>query len=139
MLPTLRENNIFRNFDTLFDTILPEVVHHQFSNDHLIPMDLIENENDYVFQFVVGVNDKSKVSVSIDKGYLTVEVDNSKKSEETGKYLVREISYSKRRRTIKLNNYMNFSVEPSATLRDGILNIIVPKTEQLRSKKITIS
>lgn len=139
MLPTLRENNIFRNFDTLFDTILPEVVHHQFSNDHLIPMDLIENENDYVFQFVVGVNDKSKVSVSIDKGYLTVEVDNSKKSEETGKYLVREISYSKRRRTIKLNNYMNFSVEPSATLQDGILNIVVPKTEQLRSKKIAIS
>lgn len=140
-LPSLfnSNNNIFKDMDTLFDTLLPEVNYNRWNDYRTIPLDIVENEDSFVLNFDVGAADKDNISVELDKGYLTVSVNTEHyKEDDTSKYILKEISSTKRQRKIKLNNYMNFSQEPQASLNGGILKVSIPKTEQVKTKRIEI-
>lgn len=133
-------NILFNDVDTLFNALLPVVNSVKLNDYKTIPTDIIDKEDKFILNFDVGTSDKNNVSIKLDKGYLTVLVNNNSECvEDDSKYILKEISNVTKKRRVKLSNYMNFTQEPQASLNNGILKVIISKTEQVKTKQITIS
>jgi len=104
-----------------------------------LALDVSENDNAYVVQASVPGIDPKDISVTIEKNVLTIsgetQADESINSEE---YRLRERRYGTFSRSLR------FPVEVSAdsieaNYERGVLTLIVPKTEEVRPKKIAVN
>ena len=80
---------------------------------------------------------KDDITISVDKGELTVTFEKNDEEEENKKYLHRERkSYSKVTRSFFLGDVNEDEID--ANFKNGILSLVCPKKEQVETKK-TIS
>lgn len=101
-------------------------------------MDVKEQENQYVIRVDVPGVDPKNIDVSMDKGMLTIKGHTETESkEEREDYLHMERSQGSFYRSIRLPNTTDSS-KISAKSKNGVLEIIVPKTKETTTQKIQI-
>lgn len=102
---------------------------------HMDPaMDMYHTEKDIVIELQVPKIDPTKINISIEEGVLKVEGGQQQSEEEKGKeYFRREIRRANFVRMVQLPTPVKEN-EVEATYENGILKIVLPKTEVKRTK-----
>ena len=104
-------------------------------NGYVPHIDVLDKAGSYVvIAEIPGMNEK-EIIVSLDKNTLTIE--GEKKSESADKeesYFKSEISYGRFYRTIELKDDVDEN-DVEATYRNGVLKILLKKTEKIRTNK----
>ena len=136
----------FDDFDQLFDEFLtrrwPRFFEWNFPRMSVLEkslpkVNIIDHDNTLEVQAALpGVN-KEDLDVSISNQSLTIRTCIKKQQEETDKYFRREISREEYHRTLTLPSEVNVP-NAEATFKDGILKIVLPKSEKAKATKIDI-
>lgn len=101
-------------------------------------VDVMEDKEAIRFQVELPGMKKGDVKVSVDNGILTIRGERTFKNEEKKKNYHRiESSYGLFERSFSLPNTV-MTDKVSASMQDGILEIVVPKKEEARPKEIEI-
>ena len=98
--------------------------------------DIYEEDNNYHIEMDVVGFDKKDITIESDKGYLTITAEkNIEDNNEDNKknYIRRERSYGKYKREFYLGNIDSDNI--SANFINGVLSIIIPKKEEVITKK----
>ena len=96
--------------------------------------DIYEKDNKYHIEMDVPGFKKEDIKINLDNNYLTIFAEKkSEDKDESKKYIRKERTYSKFERSIYLGDADEENIE--AEYKDGILNIIVPKINENRTKK----
>ena len=108
-----------------------------FKGEEKIKSDVYEKDGKMYVEMEAPGYTKEDISISIDKGELSVSFEKISEEEENKKYLHRERkSYSKVTRTFFLGDVNEEEV--SASFKDGILVISAPVSKEIETKR-TIS
>lgn len=101
-------------------------------------LDVIDRDNEIVVRAEVPGIEKKDLSVSLTDNLLTIKGESgSEKKEEKGDYHREEISKSSFSRSVTLPGTVDAS-KTNASLKDGLLEITLPKLEASRRKNITV-
>ncbi len=123
-------------FNDFFDTdFLPKVN----SNTTAPAINVIEKKDEYDVELAAPGMTKEDFKVSLDEDRnLVVELDKkvekTEENKETGHYLRREFSYTKFHQTLLLPDDVNRD-NISATVENGVLNVVLPKLQPQEMKK----
>ncbi|MEW5734689.1 MAG: Hsp20/alpha crystallin family protein [Thermodesulfobacteriota bacterium] len=102
-------------------------------------LDVSETEKEYRIKAEIPGLSKEDISVTLDEGVLTVSGEKKAEHEEKGEnYHVRERSYGYFSRSLRLPEAIEVE-KVDATYRDGVLHVVIPKTEGGGAKKIAVS
>ena len=108
-----------------------------FKGDENIKSDIYEKDGRLVVEMEAPGYTKDDISLSIDKGELSVTFEKENEKEENKKYLHRERkSYSKVTRTFYLGDVSEDKID--ASFKNGVLVVSAPKKKEIETKK-TIS
>ena len=96
--------------------------------------DVYDNGDSYVVEMdAPGVN-KDEIDVHIEKGYLTISAEHSDETNDEGKnYIRKERVYGSTKRQFYVGDVDEDSIK--ASFNSGVLKVIVPKQEEISSKK----
>lgn len=103
-------------------------------------MDVTERENEYVIRMdMPGVN-REDIDITLAEGVLTVSGEVRRQHEEkAGDRLIREERcYGKLSRSVRLGSHID-DKKVSANYKDGVLELTLPKAEEMKPKKITVA
>ncbi|OGA44667.1 MAG: hypothetical protein A3G24_08260 [Betaproteobacteria bacterium RIFCSPLOWO2_12_FULL_62_13] len=101
-------------------------------------MDVIDRDDDILVRAEIPGVDKKDLEVSISDNVLTVKGSMSREEkEETGDYYRREISGGAFSRSVMLPANVDSS-KVNATLKDGILEVTLPKTERSKRRSVKV-
>lgn len=96
--------------------------------------DIYEKENNVVVEMDVPGYNKNEINIDINKGYLTIELEkNEEKNDEEKNYIRKERTYSTTKRQFYVGDIDEEKIK--ANFNDGVLKIIVPKKEEIISKR----
>ena len=110
----------------------------EFEGQRLPSLDVINRDSEVVIKAEVPGFDKKDINVSIADGILTIKGQSSKESkEEKGDYYRREISSSSLARSVSLPANVDES-KVAANLKNGILEITLPKSETSKPRKVEV-
>ncbi|KAA0010609.1 MAG: Hsp20/alpha crystallin family protein [Thermoplasmata archaeon] len=96
--------------------------------------DVIERENEIILLIDLPGFSKKDVEIEVGEGYVRVKAE--RKEEEKGEYVIKERMKSFYRR-IELPGEIKID-ETKAKLRNGVLEIILPKKEGKKGRKIRV-
>ena len=123
----IRRNNL-NNYDFLDEAINSFFKPAFFEQKHsLMKTDVRENEKAYLMDVEIPGFDKKEISLSFEKGYLTISAEKQESSEENEKYLRKERS-SSISRTYYLGEVNKDAIK--AKYENGVLQIEIPKKEK---------
>jgi len=106
--------------------------------DWALALDVVEHENEYVVKASLPGVKAEDVDVTFDKGMLTIRGEVKDESEkEEGHYHMRERRWGVFTRSLSLPSSVNAS-GIQATFTDGVLTLELPKSEEVKPKKINI-
>ena len=129
-------------FDNLFEGFFrPMRYSTEGAKQGLVPnMDITERENDYVIHCEMPGVKKESVDITLADGTLTVSGEtNSYREQKDGERVIRhERSWGKFTRSIRLGTQIN-DKGVKANYKDGILELTLPKAEEVKPKKIAIN
>lgn len=131
--PSLWRGRDFPIMDSLFgDSVL------EFNGQRLPNIDIVDRDSDILVRAEVPGVDKKDLSISLTDNLLTIKGETkSEKKEEKGDYHRREISSSAFARTFTLPGTVD-SGKAAASLKDGVLEITLPKAESSRKRNIEV-
>jgi HSP20 family protein len=134
-------------FDSFFDDFLsrrcPRLLDLNiptFSESSLPRVDIVDHDNSIEVQAALPGIKKEDVEVSIKNQTITIRASGKeeKKEEEKGKYFRKEISRGEFQRILALPDNVD-DEKATATFKEGVLTVCIPKTEQSKRKTITIN
>jgi HSP20 family protein len=103
-----------------------------------LPLDVIENEDDFVVKATVPGVKPEDLEVTYNNGALTIKGEvKAEEEKKEGKYHLRERRYGTFVRTVALPP----DVKPdniNAEYHDGVLTLTLPKAEEVKPKRISI-
>lgn len=102
-------------------------------------MDIIERENDFVVRSdLPGVN-KSDINVTVENGLLTITAErrSEEQQKEGEREIRREVRYGRYARSLRLGTQID-EKGVKASYRDGVLELVLPKAEQVKPRKISV-
>jgi len=102
-------------------------------------VDISETENEYLVRAELPGINKEDVHVTLENGILTLSAETRSESEERdGERVIRqERSYGKYVRSLRLGKGINDQAV-KASYKNGILEIVVPKAEEVKPKVIDV-
>lgn len=101
-------------------------------------VDVIDRENEVIVKAELPGVDKKDIDVSVSKNTVTIKGKTShEKKEEKGNYYRCEISRGSYSRTLPLPSEID-EEKAKANIKDGILELTLPKVEKARSKTIKV-
>jgi HSP20 family protein len=102
-------------------------------------LDVLEREDAYVVRAEMPGINKDNIEVTLADGVLTIAGESRQESEEKeGERLIRrERRYGKYTRTLRVGTQVD-EKNVKAAYKDGILEVTLPKAEEVKPKKITI-
>lgn len=136
----------FDEFDNFFDDFLsrrwPRLLDFNLPTgfDRGFPkIDILDHDTEIEVQAALPGVKKEDLDVTINNQTLTIRTSTKeeKKEEEKGKYFRREITRGEFQRTVSLPDNVDDN-NAKAAFKDGILTIIIPKTEKSKRKNIEI-
>jgi len=109
-----------------------------FEEIESFPVDISETENEIIVRADLPGFSKEEVSVSATENTLTIEAKHKEEKKERGeKYYTVERKFGSFRRVISLP----VEVEPEkakARMKDGVLEVILPKKEKKKGREIKV-
>ncbi|MEK7206957.1 MAG: Hsp20/alpha crystallin family protein [Pseudomonadota bacterium] len=129
------------DFDRMFEGFLrPIRVVEEAAGESLVPaMDVKERDGEYVIKTELPGVKKEDVSITLENGVLTISGETRSETEEKeGERLLRqERRYGKYTRSLRLGTQID-EKSVKANYKDGVLELILPKAEEVKPKKITV-
>jgi len=126
--PSFWSRSDFPAFDTLVE----------FERQRMPNLDVIDQDNEIVVRAEVPGIDKKDVSISLTDNLLTIKGETEKeKKDDKGNYHRHEISRSSFARTVTLPGSVDAS-KSVASLKDGVLEIKLPKAESSKRRSIAV-
>jgi len=116
-----------------------EKIKDKVREDYIIPaVDIYENDNEYVLKAEMPGVSKENVEISLEKDYLEILGKTDTKFEEGLKLIDKEFRISDYFRRFHLENVIDRE-KVKASIENGILTVVLPKSEEVKPKKITIT
>ncbi|MBQ7166445.1 MAG: Hsp20/alpha crystallin family protein [Treponema sp.] len=139
----MNELSLFNNF---FDDVLPAMPDFTFTRTNSLPkVDVKETKDSYDMYMDLPGMDENDVNVELDHNVLKIssvrtenKEDKGDKNEKEGKYLIRERRMTSFSRSFTLPEDVDGS-KISATFKNGILALTMPRTSAPAPKKIAIT
>lgn len=129
----------FNDFDSFFDGFFaPGKV--GSLDDSLVPaIDVSENENEYRIKAEIPGVKKEDLGVTVQDGVLTINAESKYEDEEKkdGRVIRQERRYGKFVRSVRLGDDVDAS-NVQAEYKDGVLELNLPKLEEVKPKKISV-
>ncbi len=127
-----------RLFNSLFDT--PTRPGAGGTSRRFVPaMDLVENQDNYVLRADLPGLSQDDVNIELDAGVLTISGERKvSRTEEKGGYRRIERSHGSFSRSLKLPDGVDAEAV-KASFDSGVLEVTIPKPEQIKPHKVTIS
>jgi len=122
----------------LFDIDRVPAISGLYDRSIALPVDVIETANDIIVECELPGLDEKDLDVSITSNVLTIKgKKKDEKEEKKGKYYRKESWSGRFQRTVSLPGSVN-AENIKAELKNGILNITLPKKEEAKPKQITV-
>jgi HSP20 family protein len=106
----------------------------------LVPaLDIVERKDEYVVRTEMPGVAKENIEVTLEDGILTIAGESRGESEEKeeGRVLRKERHYGKYVRSLRLGAHVD-GRNIKASYRDGVLELVLPKAEEVKPKKIAV-
>ena len=100
-------------------------------------VDIIDHDNEIEVQAALPGVKKEDLDVSINNHMITIRASTKEEKKEEGKYFRREITRGEFQRTLSLPENVD-NEQVTASFKDGILKVTIPKTEKSKRKSIEI-
>jgi len=128
----------FSDFDDMFDEFRAPA-RQQWSGSFAPAMDVSESEDEYHVRADLPGVKKEDLDISIQDGVLTInaETRQEEKQEQKGRVIRQERRYGKFVRAMRLGDTVDVD-KIKADYKDGVLDLVLPKAEQVRPKKIDV-
>jgi len=127
--------------DEIFSNLFKpsQLIEEAQSTDQTPSIDIREREHDYLVSADMPGVKKDNIDVQIENGVLTVtgEVERNSEEKEGERLLRQERYYGKYVRSLRLGKQIN-SDKIEASLKDGVLELTLPKAEEVKPKKVAI-
>lgn len=131
--PSLWHGRDFPVMDSLFGDSLLE-----FNGQRLPNIDVVDRDNEILVRAELPGVEKKDLSISLTDNLLTIKGESkTDKKEEKGDYHRREISSSAFARSFTLPGGVD-SNKAAASLKDGVLEITLPKAESSKKRNIEV-
>ncbi len=102
-------------------------------------MDVAERENDYVIRLDMPGVSRDDIDITLADGVLTVTGEIRKEEKEETDHMIREERYyGKMSRSVRLGQQID-EKKVEANYKDGVLELVLPKAEEVKPKKIAVS
>jgi HSP20 family protein len=146
VIPRQTSGNLvsFDEFDSFFDDFLsrrwPRLLDWNFPGglEREFPkVDIVDHNNEIEVHAAVPGFNKDDLDVSISGQSITIRASTRKETKKEGKYFRREITRGEFQRTVSLPDNVD-NEKATATFKDGILKITIPKSEKSKRKSIEI-
>ncbi len=103
-----------------------------------VALDVVEEKEQYVLKADLPGIKKEDIKVSVENGILTIEGERKSEIEQKDKQVHRlERSYGCFTRSLNLGAYVD-TAKIMANYKDGVLELVVPKSEETKPKSIDI-
>ena len=102
------------------------------------PIEMKTNENEYTFTALLPGLSTDEINIQFSHNVLSIEGEYHSIREENAEYLFSEMPVGKVSRSIELNDPI-ISEKISASMKDGVLTIHLPKAEEAKPKTIKIN
>ena len=129
------------DFDQMFRGFLSPMrwVEEARGEDLFPTMDVKERDDAYVVVADVPGAKKDDIDVTLENGILTItaETKSEKEEKQGGRILRQERRYGKYVRRLRLGTQID-ERKVKANYKDGVLELILPKADEVKPKKITV-
>ena len=129
------------DFDRMFQGFLSPMrwVEEARGEDLFPAMDVKERDGEYVVVADIPGAKKEDIDVTLENGILTISAEAKSETEEKEgeRVLRRERRYGKYVRSLRLGTQIDES-KIKANYKDGVLELVLPKAEEVKPKKITV-
>lgn len=131
--PSLWRSRDLPIMDSLFGDSLLE-----FNGQRLPNIDIVDRDTEILVRAEVPGVEKKDLTISLTDNLLTIKGESkTEKKEEKGDYHRREISSSSFARSFTLPGSVD-STKAAASMRDGVLEITLPKAESSKKRNIEV-
>ncbi|PKP19025.1 MAG: heat-shock protein Hsp20 [Bacteroidetes bacterium HGW-Bacteroidetes-21] len=134
MLPTLRTN--FPTFigDIFNDDFMNEFIKEPARRNFVPAVNIAETKDDFRIEVAAPGIQKDDFKIDIENNVLTISSEKKQEQEEkSDKFLRREFSYASFKRSFALPQMVE-TEKISASHKDGILHVVIPKREEAKEK-----
>jgi HSP20 family protein len=129
------------DFSSLFENFLqPMQWAEEEASQGIAPrLDVVERDNEFVVKAEMPGMKKDDIEISLENGVLTITAETQSETEEKeGDRVIRqERRYGKYLRSLRLGKEID-EKQVKASYKDGILELVLPKAEEVKPKKITV-
>ncbi len=130
------------DFDNLFEGFFrPMSRFESTESSALVPaVDVIDEDDQYVVSAELPGVDRKDIDVSVNDGVLTINAERKAETEDKddkGRVIRRESRYGKYVRSMQLGAAVD-ATKIEANYKDGILKLVVPKSEAAKPQKIEV-
>ena len=129
------------DFDRLFQGFMSPMrwVEEARGEDLFPAMDVKERDGEYVVVADIPGAKKEDIDVTLENGILTISAETKSETEEKEgeRLLRRERRYGKYVRSLRLGTQID-EKNVKANYKDGVLELILPKAEEVKPKKISV-
>jgi len=133
--------NDFANLmDGIFNVDLPKIINElPSSTKHVPPVNILEKEDEFILEVAVPGVEKEAINIEVNDNLLTLSrEENEADKSETVKFTRKEFSYGSFKRTFNLPESIDANLI-SASNKNGILTITLPKKEEAKAVKKSIA
>jgi len=129
---------LFGDFDDVFDDFW-RPVRRENGGAFAPAVDVKESDNEYRIRADLPGVKKEDLDISLQDGVLTInaEAKQEKKEEKEGRVIRQERRYGKFVRSMRLGDTVDAD-KIKAEYKDGVLDLVLPKTEKVKAKKIDV-
>jgi len=130
------------DIDTMFEGFFRplRMMDEEFASEGLAPrLDVVERNGDFVVKAELPGVKKEDIDISVENGVLTISAESRSETEEKeGERVIRqERRYGKYLRSLRLGKAVD-EKKVKASYKDGILELTLPKAEEVKPKKISV-
>lgn len=135
MLPRLRKNSMLPSWvDDFLDTHFWSEIEDNTGKTTLPSVNINENKDGFEIEVAAPGMEKNDFNIDLDNNVLTISSEKEEaKEEKEKKYMRKEYCYTKFSRSFTLPNSVKED-DIKATYKNGILNILIPKKEEMKTK-----
>lgn len=139
LAPFKEFERVRREMDRLWDSFLEGGLRKRGEEGEWLPsLDVAETKNELVVKAEVPGMDPKDIDISLSDGVLTIKGEKrQEKEEKEADYHVVERSYGSFMRSVQLPKEVQ-SDKISASYKNGILRITLPKSEEAKKKEVKI-
>ena len=130
------------DFENLFENFLQPLrwTQEEASQGIAPRLDVVERDNEFVVKAEMPGMKKDDIEVSLENGVLTITAETKSETEEKeGDRVIRqERRYGQYLRSLRLGKEID-EKKVKASYKDGILELVLPKAEEVKPKKIAVN